>query len=143
MATRRTAKAARAIREIVSTAVLMKLNDPRIKNVTILGVEVAGDMRSAKVYASVLGDKKVQELSMHGLNSSKGYIQKLIADQLTTRYTPVLTFVLDSSVKRSIQTAQILKQLGEDQSEVEEEEEEELPEDSSSVPPTEPADEQE
>ncbi|MFK7778242.1 MAG: 30S ribosome-binding factor RbfA [Gimesia sp.] len=118
MATRRTAKASRAIREIISTAILLELNDPRIKNVTILDVEVATDMRSAKVYASVLGDEKAQELSMHGLNSSRGFLQKLIADRLTTRYIPILTFVLDDSVKKSIETARILKLIAEERGEM-------------------------
>ena len=117
MATRRTAKASRAIREIVSTAILLELNDPRIKDVTILDVEVAVDMRSAKIFATVRGDKKTQELTMHGLNSSKGYLQKLIAERLTTRYIPILTFVLDDSVKKSVETAKILKQIADERAE--------------------------
>jgi len=114
MSTRRTAKAARAIREIISTAILLELNDPRIKNVTVLDVDVATDMRSAKVYVSILGDEKEQSLCLRGLESSRGYLQKKIADRLTTRYIPVLTFVLDDSVKKSIEASRILKQLAEE-----------------------------
>ncbi|MBL4886053.1 MAG: 30S ribosome-binding factor RbfA [Planctomycetaceae bacterium] len=135
MATRRTAKASRAIREIISTAILLELNDPRIKNVTILDVEVATDMRSAKVYASVLGDEKTQELTMHGLNSSRGFLQKLIADRLTTRYIPILTFVLDDSVKKSVETARILKLIAEERGEL-------ATDESSDVPPESPGAEQ-
>ena len=114
MATRRTAKAARAIREIISSAILLELNDPRVKNVTVLDVEVAADMRSAKVYVSIMGSQKEQSLCLRGLESSRGYLQKKIADRLTTRYIPVLTFVLDDSVKKSIEASRILKQLAED-----------------------------
>ncbi len=114
MATRRTAKAARAIREIISSAILLELNDPRVKNVTVLDVEVAADMRSAKVYVSIMGSQKEQSLCLRGLESSKGYLQKKIAERLTTRYIPVLTFVLDDSVKKSIEASRILKQLAED-----------------------------
>lgn len=127
MSTRRTAKAARAIREIISTAILLELNDPRIKNVTVLDVDVATDMRSAKVYVSVMGDEKEQELSKHGLDSSRGFLQKKIADRLTTRYIPVLTFVLDDSVKKSVEASKILKQLAEERKESESENPEEEP----------------
>ncbi len=114
MSTRRTAKAARAIREIISTAILLELNDPRIKNVTVLDTEVAADMRSAKVYVSIMGSEKEQSLCLRGLESSRGYLQKKIAERLTTRYIPVLTFVLDDSVKKSVEASRILRQLAEE-----------------------------
>jgi len=118
MSTRRTAKASRAVREVISTAILFELNDPRIKNVTVLDVDVAADMRSAKVYVSVMGDEKSQQLSLHGLNSARGYLQKLVGDRIDTRYTPILTFVLDDSVKKSIETARILRELAIERGEI-------------------------
>lgn len=111
MASRRTAKVSQAIREIVSTTVLFELKDPRIKNVTVTGVEAAGDLRTAKVYVSVMGDEKTQTLCLHGLNSARGYIQSKVADRVQTRYTPVLTFVLDHGIKKSIEAARILREL--------------------------------
>jgi ribosome-binding factor A len=114
---RRLAKVAQAILETVSSTVLFGLKDPRVKNVTVLRVEPSSDMRTAKVYVSVMGDEKTQSLSMHGLNSARGFLQSKIADRLQTRYTPVLTFVLDPGVKRSIETSQALKEvLGDDAS---------------------------
>lgn len=114
MATRRTAKMAQAIREAVSTAILFGLKDPRVKNVTVLDVEVSGDMRSAKVYVSVMGDEKEQKLTLHGLDSARGFLQSKVADRLQTRYTPILKFVLDQGVKRSIEASRLLREaLGE------------------------------
>lgn len=110
MSSRRTAKVASSIREIVSSTILFGLKDPRVKNVTVLGVDVADDMRTAKVYISVMGEPNVQALTMHGLNSARGFIQSKVADQLQIRYTPVLTFVLDQGVKKSIEAAQLLRE---------------------------------
>jgi ribosome-binding factor A len=110
MSSRRTAKLAEAIREIVSTTVLFELRDPRVKNVTVLHAEVGGDLRTAKIYVSVMGDEKTQALTMHGLKAARGFIQSKIAERLDTRYTPILTFVLDPGVKRSIQAAAILRE---------------------------------
>src|SRR5580704_13748168 len=111
MNTRRVAKAAEAIRESVSMTVLFGLRDPRIKNVTVLRAEVSGDLRSAKVYVSVMGDAKTQSLTMHGLDSARGFIQSKVAERLQTKNTPVIKFVLDQGVKLSAETAQMLRQV--------------------------------
>jgi ribosome-binding factor A len=118
MGNRRTARVAEAIREVVSTTILFELRDPRIRNVTVLGVEVPGDLRSAKVHVSVMGEDKVVRLSMAGLNAARGYIQSKIAERLDLQYTPVLTFVLDDGVKKSIEAARILRELAEQRGEV-------------------------
>lgn len=110
MTSRRVARASEAVREVVSTTVLFELRDPRIKNVTVLGAEVAKDLRTAKVFVSIMGDVKQQSLAMHGLESARGYIQAKIAERLDTRYTPVLRFVLDQGVKKSIETSRLLRE---------------------------------
>lgn len=111
MKSRRIARASEAVREVVSTTVLFDLRDPRVKNVTVLAAEVAPDMRTAKVYVSVMGEPKAQSLAMHGLESARGYIQSKLAERLDTRYTPVLKFVLDPSVKKSIETSRALREV--------------------------------
>lgn len=114
MSTRRTAKIAQAVRHVVSNAVLFELRDPRIQNVTVIGVDVAPDLRTAKVRVSVMGDDKAQHRAVQGLNSAHGFLQALIADELQLRYTPVLTFVLDLGVKNSIAVSQMLRALDEE-----------------------------
>lgn len=110
MSSRRIAKVAEAVREIVSTVVLFELKDPRVKNVTVLRADVSPDLRNAKVYVSVMGDEKTQSLTLHGLNSARGFIQSKIADRLQTRYTPVLQFVSDPGVKLSVETSAIIRE---------------------------------
>jgi ribosome-binding factor A len=80
------------------------------ENVTVLNVEVAGDVRSAKVYVSVMGDEKVQALTMRGLKAARGFIQSKVAERLQTRNTPILTFILDQGVKKSIAAAAVIRQ---------------------------------
>lgn len=111
MTTRRTAKVAEAVRQVVSTAILFELRDPRVKNVTVLHVEVPTDLRTAKVFISVLGDQKAERLTLQGLNAARGWIQSRIADQLQLRLTPVLTFVVDQGVKKSIEVSRLLREL--------------------------------
>ncbi|HEY2882635.1 MAG TPA: 30S ribosome-binding factor RbfA [Pirellulales bacterium] len=111
MSSRRLLKAAEAIREVVSFAIVAELRDPRVRLVTVTHVEVSPDMRHAKVHVSVMGNEAQQQLSLRGLQSAAGFLQAKIAERIDTRYTPRLLFVLDEGVKKSIEMARILKQV--------------------------------
>lgn len=111
MSSRRTQKAAEAIREVVSMAILTELKDPRVSDVTVTYVEVSPDMRQAKIHVSVMGDETKQQLSLRGLQNAAGFLQTKVAKRIDTRYTPRLAFVLDLGVKRSIEISQILKSV--------------------------------
>ena len=111
MTSRRLLKAAEAIREVVSMAILTELRDPRVQNVTVTSVEVAPDMRTAKVMVSVMGTEGQQHLYIAGLNRSAGFLQSKLAKRIDTRYTPRLTFELDVGVKKSLEMARILHQF--------------------------------
>jgi ribosome-binding factor A len=108
---RRTEKAAEAIREVVSMAILAELSDPRVRGVTVTYVEVSADLRHAKIHVSVMGDEARQKLTLRGLQSAAGFLQAKIAERIEIRYTPKLSFLLDQGVKRSIAVAQILQQV--------------------------------
>jgi len=108
---RRLLKAAEAIRGVVSMAILTELRDPRVKNVTVVGVEVLPDMKSAKIFVSIMGSEKEQQLSLSGLQNAAGFLQKKIAERIETRYTPRLTFVLDKGVKNSLEVNRILREV--------------------------------
>jgi ribosome-binding factor A len=111
MSLRRVQKAAEAIREVVSMAILAELKDPRVRDVTVTYVEVSSDLRHAKVHVSVMGDETRQQLSLRGLQNAAGFLQAKIAERIDIRYTPRLSFLLDQGVKRSIAVAQILQQV--------------------------------
>jgi ribosome-binding factor A len=111
MSSRRVLKAAEAIREVVSMAILTELRDPRIEGVTVTYVEVSPDMRQAKVHVSIMGDDAQQRLCLHGLRSSAGFLQSKISDRIDTRYTPRIRFELDEGVKKSLAISQLLHEL--------------------------------
>ena len=102
------------VRETAANAILFELKDPRVKNVTVTRAEVSGDLQHAKVFVSIMGTEKEQQLTMHGLKSAAGFIQTKLADRLTSRYVPHVTFVLDEGVKKSVEIARIIREeLGE------------------------------
>ena len=111
MTSRRVLKAAEAIREVVSMAILTDLRDPRIQGVTVTFVEVSPDMRVAKVHVSIMGTDAAQKLCLKGLQSSAGFLQQKVSKRIDTRYTPVLRFELDMGVKKSIAIAKTLNEV--------------------------------
>ena len=92
-------------------AILTQVRDPRVKDVTVTGVEMDPDMRAATVHVSVMGSPAKEELALKGLASSAGFLQAQVADRIETRYTPRLKFKLDSGVKRSIEIARVLSEV--------------------------------
>jgi ribosome-binding factor A len=106
----RLARVAEAIREVASEAILYELKDPRIKFTTVTRAEVSADLQHAKVYVSVMGSERDQNLTLHGLRSAAGFIQSRLGDRMRTRYIPVLEFVIDEGIKNSLEVARLLNE---------------------------------
>jgi len=101
------------LREVVGAAVAGDLSDPRIGFVTVTSVETSPDLRTAKVFVSVLGDSDEREASLEGLRSSHGVIQSRIAAETRMKRTPTLTFHYDDTVERGVRINELLE--GEDE----------------------------
>ncbi len=110
MKSHRLARVSEVVREVAANTILFELKDPRVKNVTVMRAEVSADLQHAKVFVSVMGSKREQQLSMHGLKSAAGFIQTKVAEQLTTRYVPHIAFVLDDGIKKSIEIAKLIRE---------------------------------
>jgi ribosome-binding factor A len=110
MKTHRLARVAEVVREVASETILYELRDPRIKMVTVTRAEVSGDLQHAKVYVSIMGTPKEQQLSLRGLTHAAGFVQSKLADRLKTRFTPVIQFVLDQGVKKSIEMTRLINE---------------------------------
>ncbi len=111
MSSRRVLKAAQAIREVVSMAILTEIKDPRVSDVTVTFVEVSPDMRAAKVHVSVMGDEKKQQLCLRGLQNSAGFLQSKVGNRIETRYIPRIQFELDQGIKNSMIVTRILEEV--------------------------------
>ena len=110
MKTHRLARVAEAVREVASETILFELRDPRVKGVTVTRAEVSGDLQHAKVYVSLMGAPGEQNLCLRGLRHAAGFIQSKLARRLQTRFTPVIEFVLDQGVKKSIEMTRLINE---------------------------------
>src|ERR1700752_29110 len=106
----RLARVAEAIREVASDTILFELRDPRVKGVTVTRAEISGDLQHAKVFVSIMGSPQEQQLCLHGLKHAAGFVQSKLAGRLQTRFTPVIDFVLDQGVKKSIEMTRLINE---------------------------------
>jgi ribosome-binding factor A len=95
------------LREVVGGAI-SDLSDPRIGFVTVTAVETSPDLRTAKVFVSVLGDEGEREATLGGLRSSHGVIQSRIAAETRMKRTPTLTFHYDDTIAQGARVFQLL-----------------------------------
>lgn len=110
-------KVAEKLRHELSKIIQQELKDPRIGFVTITGVNVTRDLRLARVYFSVLGDKVQKERVQKGLESAAGFIRKLIGQRVRLRYTPDLEFRLDESIEYCQHIDEVLRKIEEEKKE--------------------------
>lgn len=108
MTTERMRRVNQVIREVIGDAISTELDDPRIGFVTVTAVDTSPDLRSARVYVSVLGDSDEREGTMAALRSSHGLLQSRIASEMRIKYTPTLSFHYDEGPERGVRVARLL-----------------------------------
>jgi ribosome-binding factor A len=110
MATARMRRVNEVIRQVLGDVIATDLKDPRIGFVTVTDVDTSPDLRTARVYVSVLGGESERDRALAGLRSSHGFLQGKIATELRMKRTPTLTFHYDDSVDRGVRIARLLDQ---------------------------------
>jgi ribosome-binding factor A len=100
------------MRKVLGGAILRDLEDPRIGFVTVTAVDTSPDLRSARVYVSVLGDEGEREATLVALRSSHGLLQAAVAREIRMKRTPTLTFHYDEGPERAVRLARLLEGEG-------------------------------
>jgi len=113
MPTRRQEKYAREIKKAVSFAISQGLNDPRIEGfVSVTRVEMGPDLRSADVYLSIFGgNESSQRLTFSALEHARSRIQSLMAEELESKFCPVIHLKLDDAFKKTLETINIIDKV--------------------------------
>lgn len=99
------------IKQEMSKMLLKELKDPRIGFVTVTDVEMTGDLREAKIYVSVMGGEEQVKSSLEGLNSALGFIRREIGHRIRLRFTPEISFALDTSLDYGDHIQKLLLQV--------------------------------
>jgi len=115
--TRRTDRVSDLLRAELSDLILREIKDPRIRLVSLTGVEVTSDLRRAVVRVSALGDDAQREAAVEALRHARGFLRTELSHRLRTRVTPELVFELDRGAEHSQKISDLLESLnGRDES---------------------------
>jgi len=121
MDNKRLDRISKEVKRVVSELIYNGLKDPRVNSMTtITKVEVTRDLRYAKIYVSVFGNKEEKENTLLGLESAKGFIRKEIGNRIDLRYAPEPIFILDESIEQGIYMSKLIKEVNKDSNSLEE-----------------------
>lgn len=96
----------------LSTLINRELKDPRINPMTtIVAVDVAPDLKHAKIYISVLGDDQSCKDTIAGLKSAAPFLRSQLAKSVNLRNTPELTFILDQSIEYGVNMSRLIDEV--------------------------------
>lgn len=100
------------VQKVLSTLISREIKDPRINPMTsVVSVEVAPDLKTARVYISVLGDEESKEETRKGLKSAASFMRGQLAKTLNLRYTPELTFIIDNSIEYGVHMSHLIDEV--------------------------------
>lgn len=111
MAGTRARRLAEVIRTEASNIIRQGLNDPRIGFISVTEVVVSGDLRHAKIFVSVLGDREAKQRTMEGLNRATGHVRSQLGARLAMRFVPEILFRLDESIERGARVSSLLREV--------------------------------
>lgn len=84
------------IKQIVATQLELQVKDPRLGMITVTDVRVTADLHDATIFYTVFGTDEQRVETEAALESAKGTLRSEVGRQTGVRFTPSLTFKLDS-----------------------------------------------
>jgi len=100
------------VQKELSMLISREIKDPRINPMTsVVHVEVSPDLKTAKVFVSVLGDEESKKATLAGLKSASSFIRSQLAKNLNLRNTPELTFMLDNSIEYGVHLSRLIDEV--------------------------------
>ena len=97
------------VQKELSDLLVKEIRDPRLDSVTIVGVKLSDDLRSARVYFSVSEGEESKVNALAGFKSASGYLRRQLGNRLELKYMPELRFIHDESFDRATRVSEILK----------------------------------
>lgn len=100
-----------ALKREISNIVHDEVRDSRLGFATIMRLDLTPDLRSARVYFSVLGGEEEQKSALQALEAASAFIRCLVAQRIKLRFVPEINFKLDSTPEYSIKIQQELERI--------------------------------
>ena len=108
---KRTSRVGDQIMKVVADLLLRKVRDPRVKDVTLTGIEVSKDLRHSRIFFSVMGEIKDIQKTQKGLDSARGFIKREIGSRLDMKYIPDIIFKYDPTLEKTEDLEKLFKKI--------------------------------
>ena len=113
---RRTDRINEQLREEISTLLARQIKDPRLNRVvSITRVEASNDLRSARVFISVMGNEKTRQAALEGIQSAASFLRRELRDRINMRHTPFMSYHLDESLDGAAQVLRLMDKVRTDE----------------------------
>jgi ribosome-binding factor A len=107
----RSDKVAEEIKREMGQILQQELRDPRLGFTTITRVDLAADLRFARIFFSVYGDEKQWKDTAEALTHATGFIRRTLGERLELRFVPEIVFTSDHSSEYSIIVEKQLQEI--------------------------------
>jgi ribosome-binding factor A len=112
---KRADRVADLIKVEISDIILRQIRDPRLKGLTITGVELTDDLRSAKIYFIEMGKDECDPQCMAGLEKAQGFLKRELGKRLQLRYVPDIRFLVDKSFAYGSRIEKLIAEIHQDE----------------------------
>ena len=93
---KRSQRVSDSIKKEVASIFLFKVNDPRLRNITITNVVLSDDLSNAKIFYSTINSKDDEISVKKALDKSKGFIRTMLGKSLSLKKIPTISFFKDN-----------------------------------------------
>ena len=114
--TQRQEKVGELLKVEISEIIFREMKDPRLGFVTITDVKVTADLKYARVFVSIMGDPKQQEMGITALKHASGFVRGELGKRVRMRVTPEIEFRIDESIEQGARIFELLQQIKKDES---------------------------
>ncbi len=106
----------KSLKREINNIIYRKINDPRIKFVTITRIKVSSDLKYADIFVTIFNDKAQQRKTLKGLRNATKFIRVELGKELKLRFVPLIEFKIDEDLEHQYKLLKIITEVREKQS---------------------------
>ena len=100
------------LRSEISQLIARGIKDPRVAGViSVTEVIASSDLRSARVYVSVMGPQAGRQSALDGIRSAASFLRRELRERVNLKHTPHMTFYLDDSIEEGDRVLRLMEGL--------------------------------
>ena len=97
------------IQQVLSEILKRDIGDPRLKMATVTEVEVSRDLKLARIYFTTPDGKQKKDAAIKGFNSARGFIKRILAQEIDLKYMSDIKFIYDNSLEYGAHIDELIK----------------------------------